>query len=81
MVRLVSAMLVASTILRVPVSSRSECRILLRTFQLAVEGHDPDPAIEIGLLQGALHAADFSGAGQETKNVPVMSAQRRPHHL
>ena len=80
-VRLVSAMLVASTILRRPAGLRTKRRILSRRVELAIQRLHAHGGIRRGLLEGALYSADFRGTRQEAQNVSFLVGERAPQHL
>ena len=81
MVRLVSAMLVASTILRSPAGAGAQRRILLlRSREISVQRQDRDCAMlrrSAGFLERAMHPADFGRARQEAQDVAVVDRAAR----
>ncbi len=74
MVRLVSAMFVASTILRRPARAGRSAASCSPVRKLAEQRHDVDLLAGVG--EHALHAADFSGAGQEHQHVARRFGER-----
>jgi hypothetical protein len=74
MVRLVSAMLVASTILRRPAFAAG-ARHPVTAGELAVQRQHVH--VRADVTQHALHAADLAGAGRNTSMSPRASASAR----
>ena len=82
MVRLVSAMLVASTTLRCPAARRREHRVLRRGRQICrTAAAAPRRARRRLRASSRLHAADLACAGQEHQHVARLRAQRALHQL
>ena len=73
-VRLVSAMLVASTILRRPGFAGASAASCSPARELAEQRQHVDAVAEVA--QHALHAADFARAGQEHQHVARRFGQR-----
>ena len=60
---------------------RGQGGILRRALQLPVQRQYAHPGIEARILEGALHAANLRGTGQETQDVAVVIAQGVADHL
>ena len=82
MVRLVSAILVARTILRVPGASCRKCRILIRICQLLKSGSTRTFGARCAASSKTLHPADLSPrrAGKRQK-IAARLAQSPLHEL
>ena len=78
-VRLVSAMFVASTTLRRPARAGRERRVLLAGRELAVERQHVDVVADARLAQPRLHAPDLARARQERQHVAGRLGERALH--